>query len=149
MAINKIALGTILAIVMVAMVTSVLGALVTTRKISNTGNIKATGVGVYSDSSCTNPVSSIDWGLLEPGSSKQYTIYVKNEGNVKLKLSVSVSNWNPQSASNYLTLSWNRENYVLNAGSSVSATLTLSVSSSISGITNFSFDIIITGTETT
>lgn len=33
------------------------------------------------------------------------------------------------------------------SGSVLSATLTLSVSSSISGITNFSFDIVITGTE--
>lgn len=147
MAMKRIALATVLAIVFVCVVATVLGALVARRIISTVGNVKAVGVGVYSDSSCTIPISYIDWGFLEPGSSKQYTIYVKNEGNVPIKLSMEVGNWNPPSASNYLTLSWNRQNQVLGPGDSVSADLTLSVSPNISGITSFSFDIIIIGAE--
>ena len=146
---RKIAIGTVLAIAAMGMVISALGVLVATRTISNTGNVKAIGVGVYWDSGCTNVVSSIDWGALEPGATIDKTIYVKNEGSVALTLSMSTDNWNPSSASSYMTLSWNRENYVLNPGSVVSAVLTLSVSSGISGITNFSFDITISGTEHT
>lgn len=149
MVMQKVTIGTVLAFAVVGMVVTALGAMVATRTISNTGNIKAIGVGVYWDSSCTNAVSSIDWGALEPGETKNYTIYVKNEGNVQVMLSMTTSNWNPASASSYITLSWNRENYVLSSGSVVSAVLTLSVSSSISGVTSFSFDIIITGTEST
>jgi len=144
---QKITIGTVLAIAVVGIVASVLGALVATRRISNTGNLKAIGVGVYWDSSCTSAVSSIDWGALEPGVTKNFTVYVRNEGNVQVRLSMTTSNWNPASASSYITLSWNRENYVLSSGSVVSAVLTLSVSSSISGITSFTFDIIISGTE--
>jgi hypothetical protein len=147
MAMQKITMGTVLAIAVLGMVVTALGALVATRTISNTGNMKAIGVGVYWDSSCTSAVSSIDWGALEPGVTKNFTIYVKNEGNVQVRLSMTTSNWNPASASSYITLSWNRENYVLSSGSVVSAVLTLSVSSSISGVTSFSFNIIITGTE--
>lgn len=145
----EITLGTVLVIAVMGMVVSGLGVLVATRIISNTGNVKAVGVGVYWDSSCTNVVSSINWGDLQPGEATEVTIYIKNEGSIAMVLSMTIDNWNPASASSYMTLSWNRENYVLNAGSVVSAILTLSVSSSVSEITNFSFDIIISGTEHT
>jgi len=147
MAMQKITLGTVLAIAMIGIVVSALGVLVATRTISNTGNVKAIGVGVYWDSGCTNVTSSINWGAVDPGVTKNVTIYVKSEGSVVVKLSMTTANWNPASASSYVTLSWNRENYVLSSGSVVQAVLTLSVSSTISGVLNFSFDIIITGTE--
>jgi len=149
MAMQKITIGTLLAIAVMATVASTLGVLVATRTISNTGNLKAIGVGVYWDSSCTNAVSSVDWGSLDPGVTKDVTIYVKNEGTVTAVLNLRAENWNPSSASNYMTLSWNRENHVLSTGSVVQATLTLSISSSTSGITSFSFNIVISGTERT
>ncbi|NWF97253.1 MAG: hypothetical protein HXY34_14035, partial [Candidatus Thorarchaeota archaeon] len=132
---QKVGMGAILTIAVMATAVSALGAIIASKTISNTGNLKAIGVGVYWDSACTNAVSSIDWGSLDPGVTRQFTIYVKNEGTVTLKLSMTVNNWSPASASNYITLSWNRENHVLSIGSVVSATLTLSVSSGISGIT--------------
>lgn len=148
MAMQKVTMGTILTIAIVGMVVTAVGALVANRTISNVGSLKAVGVGVYWYSNCTSPVSSINWGTLEPGSNKQVTIYIKNEGNVPLKLGMTVSNWDPSSASSYITLSWNLgENYVLGATSVVSAVLTLSISSNIKDITNFRFDITISGTE--
>ena len=146
---RRVAVGTVLAIALMAMVVSTVGVYVATRTISNTGNVAAVGVGVFWDSGCTNAVSSIDWGALEPGAATDVTIYVKNEGSIVVVLSMTTDNWNPASASSYMTLSWNRENYVLNSGSIVSAVLTLSISSGISGITNFSFDVTVTGTENT
>lgn len=140
-------MATILAIALVCVAATVLGALVARRIISSIGNVKAVGVGVYSDSNCTVPISYIDWGFLEPGSSKQLTIYVKNEGNVQIKLSMEVENWNPPSAPNCLTLSWDRQNHILSPSSCVPAVLTLSVSQDISGVTSFSFDIVIIGAE--
>lgn len=117
------------------------------RSIQSSGTVKAVNVGVYWDSACTNVTSSINWGMLSPGGSTSFTIYVKNEGNVAMKLSLVAQNWNPTNAPSYMTLSWNREGQTVNSGSVLSATLTLSVSSSISGITSFSLNIIITGTE--
>jgi hypothetical protein len=149
MAMQKITIGTVLAIAVMGMVVSALGALVATRTISNYGNVSAVGVGVYWDSSCTNMVLSIDWGALEPGASVDKTIYIKNEGSLPVLLSLTTENWSPASASSYMTLSWTRESYVLNSGSVVQAVLTLSVSSGVSEITDFGFDIIIAGTEAT
>jgi hypothetical protein len=125
------------------------GLLIASQKIPNTGNVKAIGVDVYSDSACTIPITLIEWGTVNPGTTKNFTIYVKNEGNVAIMLSIETDNWDPLSASSYLTLSWNRAGYVLSSGSSVRAVLSLSVSSSISGVENFSFDIMVIGTEST
>jgi|YelNatPaOPRAMG01_1025707.scaffolds.fasta_scaffold05274_11 hypothetical protein len=147
MAMQKVTLSAVLAIAVAGMVATAVGALVVTRTISNVGNVQAVGLSVYWESSCTNVVSSIDWGALTPGSNNPKTIYIKNEGNVPVTLSMTTGNWNPSTASNYISLAWNRESTVLAAGSVVSAVLTLTVSSSISGITSFSFDITITGTQ--
>jgi hypothetical protein len=66
-----------------------------------------------------------------------------------MTLSMTTGNWNPVSASSYVTVSWNRESHVLNADSVVQTVLTVSLSSGISGITTASFDMTITGTEQT
>jgi hypothetical protein len=145
-------MGTVLALAVMALVVSGLGALVTTRTVSNTGNIRiatppSVQLGVYQDSGCTVALSSVSWGTLDPGATATATIYLKNQGNVPVTLSISAGNWNPASASSYFTLTWNRDGYVLAVNASVQAVLSLTVSSSISGITTFSFDITITATQ--
>jgi hypothetical protein len=72
---------------------------------------------------------------------------VRNEGNVTVTLSVQATDWNPASASSYFTFNWNCTGYVLQPKEVVQALLSLNVSSSISGITSFSFDITITATQ--
>jgi hypothetical protein len=124
-----------------------LGALTVSQTFSNSGSITAIGVGVYSNSGCTTVLSSINWGTISPGASANYTIYVENNGTIPVTLTMTTGNWNPATASNYITLSWNTQNYVLAAGSSVQALLTLNVSSSVNGIASFAFNITITGTQ--
>ena len=45
--------------------------------IGNVGSIKAINIEVYWDSNCTDEVSTIEWGTLEPGSSRNVTVYVR------------------------------------------------------------------------
>ncbi len=126
---------------------SVMSAMQTNETISNVGSVKGVGVGVYWDSACTNAVSSINWGILNPGSSKDETIYIRNEGNTTVTLAMTTSNWNPSNASDYITLNWNYDGQPFEVGEVIQVTLTLSVSSSIEGITSFSFDITLTASE--
>ena len=147
MAMQRATIGTVVVIAVMGLMVSALGALVATRTISNSGSVTAVGVGVYSDSACTTALSAISWGTLNPGDVKNYTVYVRNEGTVSVTLNMTKGNWNPSSASSYITLTWNKEKYVLPAGQVVTAVLTLSVSPSVSGVTSFSFDITITGTQ--
>ena len=116
-----------------------------TRAIPSSGLIVAINVGVYSDAACTLNLTSIDWGNVYPGDSVSRTIYVKNTGNAPIALSMTTASWNPASAAGQITVTWDKENALLNAGQSTSATLTLSVSQSISSVTSFSLNIIISG----
>ena len=147
MAMQKVTIGTVVVIAVMGLMVSALGALVAIRTVSNSGSVTAVGVGLYSDIGCTTALSAISWGTVNPGDVKTYTIYVKNTGTVSVTLTMTTGNWNPSSASSYITLTWNQEKYVLPAGQVVQAVLTLSVSSSVSGVTTFSFDITITGTQ--
>jgi hypothetical protein len=118
----------------------------TTEQISNVGSLKTIDIEAYWDANLTNRVNGINWGLLEPGDQKRFSIYLHNEGNSAVTLSESTSNWNPSAASNYLTLSWNYNGQTIEADKNLQVTLTLSVSANITGISNFSFDIIVVGT---
>jgi len=123
----------------------VLSAVQTSRTVSNAGTVKAIGVGVYEDIACGNPLSSIDWGVLEPASSENVTCYIRNEGNSVQTLSMYTSNWSPSNASDYMTLSWDYGGQSIDVDEVVQVTFTLSVDANVSGITSFSFDITIVG----
>lgn len=118
----------------------------TSTTISSVGTLKAIGIKVYWDDSLTSEVNAVDWGTIEPGNQKNVTVYVYNEGNTPITLNISADNWIPSTASQYISLSWNYNGQELNAAASMSVTLTLTVSADITGISNFSFDIIATGT---
>ena len=124
---------------------AVTGLLTTSRTIGSSGTVKAINVEVYWDSGCTQVVGQIDWGALEPGDSLSKTVYIKNTGNAPLTLSMSCSGWSPVEAGDYITLSWDKEGGTVNPGEVVGAVLTLSVSDSISGVTDFSFNIVVEG----
>jgi hypothetical protein len=147
MAMRKATVGALFAIALIGMMVSALGALVVTRTLPSSGSITAIGVGVYSNSACTTALPSIGWGTVNSGSSTPYTIYVKNTGNAVETLSMNTSAWSPSSASSYITLTWNQTGTQLAVGGVATALLTLTVSSSISGITSFSFNITISGTH--
>jgi hypothetical protein len=123
------------------------GLLSGSRTVTSQGTINAIAVGVYGEAACINPVSAVDWGELDPGATMDVTVYIRNEGTVPMTLSMTTDEWVPSEAAADLTLSWNREGSQVNPQAVVQATLTLAVSSSISDVTDFSFEITITGTE--
>lgn len=128
-----------------SIVSQVASPIVTDKTVSNVGSVKAIGVGVYWDENCTSEVSFIDWGMLEPGSGENVTVYIRNEGNSVASLSMDTSNWIPSNASYYITLSWDYGGVSISPGEVVQVTFTLSVSASIEGVTSFSFDIVVMG----
>jgi hypothetical protein len=123
------------------------GLLSVNQTISSTGSVTAINVGVYSDSACTNELTTLDWGTISPGNSETITIYLKNTGNARITLTMTTTDWTPVNADGPIELIWDKENANLDPDQETAATLTLSVSESIDGITNFSFNVVITGTE--
>jgi hypothetical protein len=141
-------IGLLVAIIAIPILTlTSMGVLSINLTIPSSGDVTAINVGVYSDSACTNELTSVDWGTISPGSSEDVTIYLKNTGNAQITLSMTTTNWTPASADEPVSLLWDKENVKLNPNQVATATLTLNISESIDGITNFSFDIVITGTE--
>jgi hypothetical protein len=144
----------VLAIITMLLLTVILSGLIivgvsslyqTSSTISSVGTFKAIGIGVYWDEALASRVDTINWGALEPGTQKSFTIYIRNEGNIPLTLSISTSNWNPAAVSNYLTLTWSYGGQVINVATTAAVTLTLAVSESITGIYSFGFDITAVG----
>jgi len=115
------------------------------RRVSNVGRIKTIGVGVYEESQCLNPLSSIDWGVLEPSETKTYSCFVRNEGSDPVVLSLTSEKWLPVNASSFIFLDWDYAGHMLEVNEVVGVLLSLSVSPDIAGITSFWFDILIAG----
>lgn len=103
----------------------------------------AQNLGLYWDKNCTQSISSIDWGALSPGDLKEVDVYVRNEGNTSVILSLTSLNWNPVNASSYMNFTWNIVDTKLDLSQVAPANLTLTVSPSITGISNFRFDIVV------
>jgi archaellum component FlaG (FlaF/FlaG flagellin family) len=137
----------VLTVAAFALATLTLAAINVSQNVSSSGTIATSpNIGVYSDSACTTNMTSINWGSVAAGGSATQIVYVKNTGTGSMTLSLAVSNWIPSGASTYITISWNQQGTQLSAGQSVAATITLTVSSSITGITSFSNTIAISGT---
>ncbi len=145
---QKISTGVIIALAATGIFLSLVTAgLIATQTVTSNGTVSAVNVGVYSDIACTQNLTAISWGSIYPGNSTTKTIYVKNTGTLPVTLTMTNGSWVPTTANTVLTLTWNRQNTVLNAGQSISATLTLTAASSTGSLTDFSFNIIITGAE--
>ena len=139
-----IALLLVVAVLSVAMVASV-G--ITQRRIPSRGtvHVEVLGVEVYWDPECTSIVTEIEWGILEPLDVVARTVYLRNTGNAAVNLSMVTENWSPVEAETYITLTWDAEGTILDANTIQATIMNLSVSAEISGVSDFSFDIVITG----
>ncbi len=135
------------AIAAVLITATTLAALNVSRNISFDGTLTSVNIEVYSDSAFKQPCKTVSLGIVDPGTTVTQIIYINNNGTVPVTLSMSTSKWNPMDASSYLNLSWNRENYVLAAGQTIQATLTLTAALNTGSLKTFSFSATIIGTQ--
>jgi hypothetical protein len=146
---QKLSKGAIIALAIVGVLLTVTTAalLSSNQTLPMSGTITAVNLGVYSDSGCTQPATALNVGTLNPGSNATQTIYIKNTGNIPETLTMTANNWNPTNATSSLTLTWNRQNTVLDSGTSIQATITLTAAANTGSLTTFSFNVILTGTQ--
>jgi hypothetical protein len=116
-----------------------------THRIESTATVKVVGVGTYEDENCYFPLTNMSWGFLDPGETKNFTAYVKNESNVPISLRMYTENWLPENASDFISFSWNYDGSSMPVDSVIQVVFFLEISSEISGISAFSFDVVITG----
>ena len=109
--------------------------------------VESSYVGVYWDSDCTEEVTSIDWGVLTPGSSKEANIFVRNEEvTPSCVLLIQAEDWDPPEVAEFITLSWNSDVEVIDLNKTARVTLILRVEPVATSL-GFNFNIIISGVE--
>lgn len=109
----------------------------------NASAIEAYGnLAVYWDQSCSQRVSSMEWGTLSPGEAKQITVYVRNEGSGACMLTLRPTRWSPAEACKYLRFSWTCGSRMIESGNVAKVIQTLTVSPDMTEITSFTFNII-------
>lgn len=123
------------------------GLLTTSTPVSNTGIIASVNVGIYTTAQCTANLTQISWGTCSPGSNYTRTGYIRNNGNQNMTMTMSTANWNPIAAATSLGISWNYDGRVVRPGQVLAVIWKMVVPSSITGIQNFSFDLVVSGSD--
>ena len=102
-------------------------------------------IDVYTDQSCTQVMSVVDWGEITAGGSSYETVFVRNNGQTDVVISLQTENWTSQTAYNYMSVSWDYGGSVIGPGEVVEVSLELSVDADCPALTSFGFDIVIIG----
>jgi hypothetical protein len=119
------------------------------------GTIKTVGVEVYWDSDLENRTEEINWGNIQVGSSKNFTVYIRSISNVETTLLLDTTDWSPANLSEYVSFLWDYDGRILNPGEIVQVKLTFLSSYSRTflfflienNVKKFSFDIHVVASE--
>ncbi|MBA7646862.1 hypothetical protein ES703_54628 [subsurface metagenome] len=136
-------IGVVLVAVVVTAVVTV-AAVFFALRVRGRGRIVTVGLEAYADPGATQLVSWIDWGDISPGGTAVATLYLKSTSSVPVTLSLVLENWIPSAAQDFLTVEWDYDGSALQPGEVRAVVFPLRVSGSISGISNFEFDLVIT-----
>ncbi|MBN2334162.1 hypothetical protein JXL21_01295 [Candidatus Bathyarchaeota archaeon] len=101
--------------------------------------VEAGSLGVYWDAECTSPVESLEWGRIDPGDTVDTAVYIRNESEETVQLSIETDGWDPPSAPDHIDLGWDYGDAPLGSGEAVQTDLTLTVSPTVAGVTDFAF----------
>jgi hypothetical protein len=116
-------------------------------KIGSSGRIVVIGVKVTAVGSNAD-LQSIEWGDLSAGSTTTRQISVINNGTIPTTLSMSVDDWVPLIAQQYLTITWNyNSGTVLQPGSSQAVTFAINVNQYVTGVNAFTNTIYVMATQ--
>jgi len=120
--------------------------------LSASGTITGVGMNIYSDAAGTIPLTSVNWGNINPGGSGNTatsTIYIKSTSNVPVTLTFTTNTYVPTSVQQYLTLSWNYATGTTIAPNTITA-ITLTIAASAGAPAgSFALNVVITATSTT
>lgn len=113
--------------------------------LHNAGLVKS-NINVYWDIACTNKTEEVDWGELVPGQTKSITIYVVNNKNSSMTLTLGTEKWSPSQAEGYIHLTWDYIGTTILPYEVQQTQLILTVNNDIhQDVTDFNFHILITG----
>jgi len=115
----------------------------------NTSGIVTQGTGIFivsSDPTGLKEITSINWGQLSPGETKVMDIYLTNKGNAPITFTISASNWSPANGYESIEFTYTISASPLGVGRFRKVPFSIHILPSITGIVDFSFDILVVGT---
>jgi len=116
-------------------------------KIDSSGSIVVIGLKVTAVGSNAD-LQSIEWGDLSAGSTTTRQISVINNGTIPMTLSMSVDDWVPLIAQQYLTITWNyASGTVLQPSASQTVIITINVNQYVTGVNTFTNTIYVIATQ--
>lgn len=85
------------------------GRLTATRQIANNANVVSTvNLSVYYPNGTS--LTNIDWGIMFPTQTVNYVMYVQNDAQIPLNISLTTSDWTPDWAQGNLTFAYAQNN---------------------------------------
>ena len=81
----------VLAILVALIVFGVALAAVILATIPSSVTVTGQAIGVYTDNTCAEKITNLDWGDVARGTSAEWTVYVKNEGTAAVVVSVETT----------------------------------------------------------
>ncbi|HMK94835.1 MAG TPA: hypothetical protein VK536_05470 [Candidatus Limnocylindrales bacterium] len=142
-----------LTVAAIALAGLTLASITVNQNVSSSGTIVAgPNVGVYSNSACTNAITSISWGSIEVGNSASQTVYIEDTGGAQMAPSITIGTISPSGAVGYITITITSPTSLPaeiqpGASNALAVTFTVTVSSSTpTSVTSFSNTITISGT---
>jgi hypothetical protein len=95
-------------------------------KIPSMGTIYVTGVEAYGgDINSTNGSLTVDWGVIQVGSSNSVSFYLRSVSNVPVILALSPDDWVPRSIEPFMPVSWNYTGNQIAPGEEISIRIDL------------------------
>jgi len=128
----------VITLVVIVLVASVLVAYYSSVILN--GSIREAGVVIYRDLNCTQPLQSVDAGIVDPGDTKNWTIYVRSKLDTAIGLNLQTSNWDPSTANGQIQLTWDYDGRRFGSNQTLEVTLTLIISYALHDVSTFSFD---------
>jgi hypothetical protein len=101
--------------------------------------IKTIDVEIYWDPNAENKTETLSWDEIKieklewdeiKTETVNTTVYVKSISNFVVTLNISITDWDPEAISDYITISWDYNGTRLSPGEIIPVTMTLSASSS-------------------
>lgn len=142
-----LALALISAVAFAAAGLQAVALMVASWSIPADATVKTVNLQVYQDVGMQIELHSINWtlvapvGPMDPGASKTVTVWLYSIGNAEQSLSMTTGNYSPDTAEQYMTVSWNKEGQTLQPRTVTPALISLSVASNVQNVTDFSFEI--------
>ena len=103
-------------------------------------NPPSVGIQVFDANNTEQLLTSIDWGMLNPGQTANHdALIVNNDASKTWNLTVTTSEWNPANATEYMAFTY--EVYGETLQTQLAVRFTLEIYENATDITDFSFSI--------